>query len=127
MLDRLAGMAKLEKNSAHWSAAGETVMGSYGSAGNLETTALAALSFLRSGTHPELANAALTYLIQGKDSFGTWDTTQATVMALKAFLESVRVSADDINAAVTISLNEGQTKTVNLAPEKLRRGSVCHF
>ncbi len=127
VLDRLAEMAKLDKNSAYWVTTGETVMGSYGNSGALETTALSALAFLRSGTHPELANAALTYLIQSKDSFGTWETTQATVMALKAFLESVRVSADDINAAVTISLNDGQTKTFNLAPENFDVVQVITF
>ncbi|MCU0523026.1 MAG: hypothetical protein MUF84_20360, partial [Anaerolineae bacterium] len=90
VLERLAGMAKREGESAYWDAGRETYMGGYGTSGQLETTASVALAFLRSGRQPELANAALTYLVRGKDSFGTWETTSATVMALKAFIESVR-------------------------------------
>ncbi|MCU0522886.1 MAG: hypothetical protein MUF84_19640, partial [Anaerolineae bacterium] len=90
VLERLAGMAQREGESATWDAGRETYMGGYGTSGQLETTASAALAFLRSGRQPELANAALTYLVRGKDSFGTWETTSATVMALKAFIESVR-------------------------------------
>jgi uncharacterized protein YfaS (alpha-2-macroglobulin family) len=117
VLDRLAGMAIKEGNVAYWQNETETVMGGYGDAGALETTALAALAMLRSDTHPELANAALTYLVQGKDSFGTWDTTQATVMSLKAFLESVRGGSEDVNAEVMVTLNDGQTRTAQVTPQ----------
>ena len=71
-------------NGVYWQSGVATFMGSEGQTGSIETTALAALAFLRADTHPDLANAALTYLIQQKDSFGTWYSTQATVLSLKA-------------------------------------------
>lgn len=117
VLDRLAGMAKREGESATWDAGRETYMGGYGTSGQLETTASAALAFLRAGRQPDLANAALTYLVRGKDSFGTWETTSATVMALKAFIESVRSGAEDTQAEVAITLDGGQNRTVQVTPE----------
>lgn len=114
VLDRLAGMAIWEGSSVTWVSDVATFMGSEGQTGSIETTALAALAFLRANTHPELANAALTALIRQKDSFGTWYNTQATVLTLKALLQSIRAGAENINAVATITLNGGQTKTVEV-------------
>ena len=117
VLDRLAGMAIQEGNAATWPSGVATFMGSEGKTGSIETTALAALAFLRSGEHPDLANAALTYLIQQKDNFGTWYSTQATVLTLKALIESLRAGAEKVNANVTVSLNGGQTRNLQVTPE----------
>jgi uncharacterized protein YfaS (alpha-2-macroglobulin family) len=117
VLDRLAGMAVGEGNGAVWSSGVATFMGSEGQTGSIETTALAALAFLRAGSHPDLANAALTALVQQKDSFGTWYNTQATVLSLKALIESVRAGAEQVDAAITITLNGGQARTVQVTPE----------
>jgi len=117
VLDRLAGMAVKNGNDVTWSSGVATFMGSEGQTGDLETTALAALAFLRANSHPDLANAALTTLIKQKDSFGTWYNTQATILTLKALLESVRAGAENVNANVTVTLNGGQTKTVQVTPE----------
>jgi uncharacterized protein YfaS (alpha-2-macroglobulin family) len=113
-LDRLAGMAVQDGNSAYWPSGVATFMGAEGQTGSIETTALAALAFLRSNTHPDLANAALTYLVRQKDSFGTWYSTQATVLTLKALIQSVRAGAENVDASVTISLNGGQTRTLTV-------------
>ncbi len=117
VLNRLAAMAQQEDQSAYWDAGGETYMGGYGNSARLETTAAAALAFLRSDRHVELANAALTFLVRSKDSFGTWETTSGTVMALKAFIASVRTGSENANASVTISLNNGPTRVVQVTPE----------
>jgi hypothetical protein len=117
VLDRLAGMATQEGNGVFWQSSVATFMGSEGRTGSIETTALAALAFLRSDTHPELGNAALTYLVQQKDSFGTWHSTQATVLALKALIQSVRAGAETVDATVSVSLNDGQTRTVQVNRE----------
>jgi hypothetical protein len=114
VLNQLAGMAKLEGNSATWSSGVSTFMGSEGQTGSIETTALVVLAFLRADRQPELANAGLTALVQNKDSFGTWYSTQATVLSLKALIESVRTGAEDVNATVTVSLNDGQTRVVEV-------------
>ena len=117
VLDRLAALAVQEGNGAYWASGVATFMGSEGATGSIETTALAALAFLKADRNPELANAALTYLIQQKDGFGTWYNTQATVLSLKALIESVRAGAEDMNATVTVTLNDGQTRSVQITAE----------
>ncbi len=117
VLDRLAGMAQRDGESAYWDAGRETYMGGYGNSARLEATALAALAFIRAGKHGDLAMAALTYLVRNKDSFGTWESTSATVLALKAFIASVKAGAENVDAAVTVTLNGGQARTVEVKPE----------
>jgi uncharacterized protein YfaS (alpha-2-macroglobulin family) len=117
VLDRLAGLAQREGGKASWKSGIATFMGSEGQTGSIETTALAAYAFQRAGSDPDLANAALAYLIGQKDSFGTWNTTQATVLTLKALLQSVRAGGDKANAQVTLSLNGGQSRTLQITPE----------
>ncbi len=114
VLEKLAGMAVRQGNGVTWPSGVATFMGSEGQTGSLETTALAALAFLRASRYPDLVNAALTAIVQQKDSFGTWYSTQATVLSLKALIQSVRAGAENVNATVTVSLNGGQTRTVEV-------------
>jgi uncharacterized protein YfaS (alpha-2-macroglobulin family) len=116
-LDKLAQMAQVEGQTAYWISSVATFMGSEGLTGSIETTALAAFALLRAEASPDIANSALTFLVREKDSFGTWYNTQATVLSLKAMLQSVRAGAENVNATVTISLNEGQTQQVDVSPE----------
>lgn len=116
VLDRLGGMAQRDGNAAYWSSQVATFMGGEGQTGSVETTALAAYAMLRARYDPQLSTAAMTYLIQTKDGAGTWYTTQATVMALKALIESVAAGGDEANAQLTVTLNGGQTRTLEVTP-----------
>jgi hypothetical protein len=116
-IEALAGMARYDGDAAFWESGVATFMGSEGQTGSIETTGLATLALLRADRHPEVANAALSFLIRQKDSFGTWYSTQATVMALKALLESVKVGGESTNAEVTVSLNGGQSKLLSVTPD----------
>jgi len=117
ILDQLAEMAVRDGDGVYWQSNIATFMGAEGEVGSIETTAMAAYAFLRSGSHIDLANAALTYLIRQKDSSGTWQTTQATVLSLKALIMSVRAGAEKVNATVKVTLNGGQERKVNVTPE----------
>jgi hypothetical protein len=117
VLDQLAGMAKYDGDAAYWASDVATFMGGQGQTGSIETTALAAYAFLRADSHPEISNAALTYLIRQKDSFGTWHSTQATILSLKALIETVRSGAENVDAEVMVKLNDGQTHTISVTPE----------
>jgi uncharacterized protein YfaS (alpha-2-macroglobulin family) len=117
VLDRLAEQAVRDGDGATWRSGVATFMGGEGQTGSIETTALAAFAFLRSGAHPDLANAALLSLVRNKDSYGTWHSTQATVLALKALIESVRAGAEHTSATVTISLNGGEPHTLQITPD----------
>jgi hypothetical protein len=89
-LDRLEALKKTAADGklAWWElpAGGRTMFYGAGRSGSVETTALATLAFLQSGRHPGTARAALAWLVTRKDPNGTWYSTQATVLALKALL-----------------------------------------
>ncbi len=105
VLAELAKMATVEDNIAYWKSAGPTFTSAQDGSADLETTALATYALVKSGRNVDLTNKAITYLIQSKDSFGTWQTTQATVWSLKALLLSLRKAAEEVDGTVTVSVN----------------------
>ncbi len=117
VLDRLAAKAVTEGNTAYWQSDVATMMGSEGKTGSLETTALAAYALISTELHPDLANKALTYLIQEKDPNGTWYSTQATILALKALLKSITATGEQAKASVTVAVNGAQKQPVQITPE----------
>ena len=92
-------------------------MGSYGDVGSIETTALATLAYLRSDYRADLAQAGLNALIGSKDSFGNWYTTQTTILSLKSFITAAKKSAENLDATVTVVLNNGQTRTARVTAD----------
>ncbi|HEY2249911.1 MAG TPA: alpha-2-macroglobulin family protein, partial [Planctomycetaceae bacterium] len=68
-------------------ATGHTLFYGGGMTRRIETTALASLALLHStGNHAATVRGALAWLMEQKDARGTWHSTQATVLALKALL-----------------------------------------
>ncbi len=57
-----------------------------GLSGNIETTALATLAMIEGRANPATIRGSLAWLVEQKDVHGTWHSTQATVLALKALL-----------------------------------------
>ena len=57
-----------------------------GQSASIETTALSALALIASKRHPEASRKALAWLVSKKDPRGTWYSTQATVLSLRALL-----------------------------------------
>ena len=112
-LDRLYEMRLEEDGAVYWQASVGSFMGSSGASGSLETTALAAIAFMRAEVHQDAVSGALTYLVQGKDSWGTWQTTQATILSLKALLTSAEQGGRaEGPSTVNVSLNREQTQQV---------------
>ncbi len=89
-LDRLAEMARTSEDGKRtwWEqpAAARTTFYGAGRGSQVETTALAALALIHANRHPGAARGALVWLVSQKGSAGTWYSTQATVLALKALL-----------------------------------------
>lgn len=116
-LDKLASFAVRDGDAASWPASVQSFTGASGSVADLETTALAAQALLRSGAQREPALAALRHLTRSKDSFGTWQSTQATILSLKAFLGSLDLKSEPPDATVGVSLNDGPAQAVRLTAE----------
>jgi uncharacterized protein YfaS (alpha-2-macroglobulin family) len=113
VMDRLYGMRVEEGDIVYWQADLPSFMGATDESGSLETTALAAIALMRAGAYPDAVSGALAYLIQGKDSWGTWSTTQATILSLKALLlASEQTGAAGGPSTVRVSLNKEQTQEI---------------
>ncbi len=119
LLGRLEEAAIVENDAAYWTSDVESFTGARDRSAALETTALATYALMRAEGDPRLVQGGLTYLVRAKDTFGTWDTTQATVLALKAFILSLERGSDQtVNATVRVTLNGGAFQDVVLRPEE---------
>jgi len=114
--EKLASM-KIEKDGGvMWGTKSATFTGAAEGSADLETTGLAAYALLRTGVQPETARKALTQLIRSKDSFGTWQTTQATVWSLRALLLALQGGSSDTEATVGVTCNGVEAASIRVTP-----------
>ena len=59
----------------------------------------------------------MTYLVQSKDSFGTWQTTQGTVWAMKALLFASANGAGGGKGTVTVWANGAKAAEIKITPD----------
>ena len=104
--NKLIALAKTSEKTAYWQGEGETFTGAQGSGADLETTGLAAYGLLHWGRNASFTEKVLTRLVQSKDSFGTWSTTQGTVWSLKSLLYASRNAVGGGGGTVTIFAND---------------------
>jgi len=83
----------------------------------METTGLAIYGLLKWGRDAGFVNRALTYLVQSKDSFGTWSTTQGTVWSLKSLLYASRNAVGGGRGSVIITANGKKIAEKAITPE----------
>ena len=114
-LAALAKLAVVQDKVAYWKSDAPTFTSAQDGAADLETTGLAAYGLTKSGRYADLTNKAITYLIRSKDSFGTWQTTQATVWALKTLLLALRQAAQEIEADVAVEVNGKQAGAFHIS------------
>jgi len=113
VLDQLYEMRVEKGDVVYWQTGAASFMGATGESGSLETTALAAIALMRSNAHADAVSGALAHLIQGKDSWGTWNTTQATILSLKALLLATEQAGQAAGpATVRVSLNKELTQEI---------------
>jgi uncharacterized protein YfaS (alpha-2-macroglobulin family) len=110
-LSRLASLAKPADGGKQrfWEqpAGARTTFFGAGLGGQVETTALATLALLHSGRYPGTSRAALAWLVAKKDASGTWYSTQATVLALKALLTARgKPLGEDATRRIEVRLGE---------------------
>jgi hypothetical protein len=119
VLEKLYNMRVEDGDIVYWENSQASFMGATGASGSVETTALAAAAFMRAAVYPEAVSGALASLIQSKDSWGTWSTTQATILSLKALLLATQ-SSGALNQAATarVSLNQEQTQEIVINPDQ---------
>jgi uncharacterized protein YfaS (alpha-2-macroglobulin family) len=97
--------ARTEKDDQAWWTTEETAVYGRGASASVETTGLVLQALLKSGEAPAVARKALNYIAARKETSGTWGTTQATIMALRALLLSMEKGSADARGTVEITLN----------------------
>ncbi|HET8824374.1 MAG TPA: alpha-2-macroglobulin family protein, partial [Terriglobales bacterium] len=109
--------AKVEKGEQVWWSADETGVYSTGESASIETTGLALQALLKWGEASGTVRKALAYITAKKDASGTWGTTQATIMALRALLLATEKSAADVHGTVEVLLNDKAVQTLELTSD----------
>jgi uncharacterized protein YfaS (alpha-2-macroglobulin family) len=109
--------ARTEKDEQAWWSADETGVYSTGASASVETTGLAVQALLKWGQASGTARKAMNYVASKKDASGTWGTTQATIMALRALLLATEKGAADVRGTLQILLNGKPLEQLTLTAE----------
>jgi hypothetical protein len=94
-----------EKKTISWPTKGDTAMYSRGNAAAIETTALVTMAFIKGDRYTTAINGGLAFLIQNKGAYGNWNSTQATILALKTLLLALGGVGKDADMSVTVLLD----------------------
>lgn len=109
--------ARIEKGEQVWWTTDETGVYSRGESASVETTGLAVQALLKAGEASGVARKALSFIASKKDANGTWGTTQATIMALRALLTATEKGAADVHGAVVVAVNGKPAANLTLIQE----------
>jgi hypothetical protein len=109
--------ARTEKDEQAWWNSEETGVYATGASASAETTGLAVQALLKWGEASGTARKALNYIASKKDASGTWGTTQATIMALRALLLATEKGAADVQGTLEVLLNGKPVEKLTLTPE----------
>jgi len=102
-------LEKQRKDLPEWRAAAyptqqQSLSYAHGDSANIETTALAVLAMVKTGQFTGSVNKSLTYLVKAKGN-GTWGSTQATILALKALVAGMAGGQHKGTTPFTIVVN----------------------
>lgn len=88
-----------------WPTKGTTATYSRGTAAAIETTALVTLAFIQAKRYTTAVNGGLAFLVENKGAYGNWNSTQATILALKALLKAMGGVGKDADMSVQVLLD----------------------
>ena len=112
----LIALAKTTDKDAYWQSDTQTFTGAKERGADLETTGLAAYGLSKWGRNGGFTNRVLTHLVQSKDSFGTWESTQGTVWSMKALLYASQNGVGG-KGTVTILANGKKAGSFAITPD----------
>ena len=84
---------------------GQSLAYARGESLTVETTALTVLAMLKNGQFPNDVNKALVYLVKSKGPGGTWGSTSATILSLKALITAAGGTQQKGTTPFTILVN----------------------
>ncbi len=117
----LVKQSSFDGNLVWWEqgGAGRTMFYGAGRSASIETTALATLAMIQAGQHPVTTRRALAWIVGQKDALGTFHSTQATVLALKALLAGTgKPLGGDQQRRIEIALDGKSVRNVVIPPDE---------
>lgn len=123
VLKRLVSNTNLDGNNAYITS---NVVDYYGARSNVQTVqtvALTSMALSKGSYNPETNKLLINYLIAKKDTRGTWYSTQATILALKALNERNEKSKLE-NQTITVKVNSNEQK-IEIKDNPLELYELC--
>ncbi len=114
---KLIALAHTTDKTAFWQTDTATFTGARSIGADLETTGLAAYALVKWGKNSTFTNKVLSYLVQSKDAFGTWQSTQGTVWALKALIYASHGGSGGGKGTLTVTANGKPAAQVNITED----------
>ncbi len=103
LLKKLDGTKKSEEGVVYWES---NSLYSSGTPAQIETTALIIYGMLKAGVYPDTTTKGLNFIVRSKDQYGLWQSTQATIFAMRALmLSQTGVKSDQLNITADILIN----------------------
>ena len=99
LLDKLS---ELQADDGHLESTGGSITRSGGHSLKVETTALAALAWLKLPAYAEQANRAVKWITASRQGSGGFGSTQATILALKALVQHAKANKRTLHAGKLI-------------------------
>ncbi|PID58234.1 hypothetical protein CSB45_03975 [candidate division KSB3 bacterium] len=116
-LEDLLEKRQEESGKVWWEVKSRTSVYGSGISANIETSALAALALMNAERNHDTVSKILTWLVESKDSYGTWHSTQATILAMKTMLSSLKNAAKQSDGEVTVLINDEKVESFVLTSE----------
>lgn len=111
VVKRLVNNINLEENKAYITSNVYDYYGSRSSAQTIQTVALTSMALSKTSSNTSTNKLLINYLIGKKDTRGTWYSTQATILALKALNELNEKNKLE-NQTITVKVNSEEQKIV---------------
>ena len=93
----LERMAKLQAEDGHVEGKHTSAMSGRGLSLKAETTALAVMAWLKQPGYTSQTQRAVDWLLKNRQGAGTWGSTQATVLALKALAQHTKTGRSSLS------------------------------
>ena len=91
--------------------------GTYGTRQDVQATSLAAMAFAKGKKENKLVESFIKYIVSSKSGYGSYGTTQGTILALKAI--DIGMDSESLkNTTITMSVN-GDSKKIDVGEDLL--------
>ena len=109
VLKRLVSNININENTAYITSNTIDYYGSRGNVQTIQTVALTSMALSKANYSQDTNKMLINYLINKKDTRGTWYSTQATILSLKA-LNEFNEKNELNNQTITVKLNSEEQK-----------------